>query len=43
MQSREQIVTADVTTNRPDVFLSAGDFPDIFDAYLEHGLQRQLQ
>jgi uncharacterized protein (DUF1697 family) len=43
MRSREQVVTAAVTTNRPHVFLSASGFPDIFDTHLEHVLQQQLQ
>ena|SRR2546430_1225889 len=43
MSSLEQVMTEAVTTDRPQVLLSADGFPDAFDVCLERVLQQQLQ
>jgi hypothetical protein len=43
MSSLEQVMTEAVTTDRPQVLLSAGGFPDAFDVCLERVLRQQLQ
>jgi hypothetical protein len=43
MSSIEDIITEAVTTDRSQIVLSVGAFPDAFDACLERVLQRQLE